>query len=208
MSNVTVDDQRNFMAGWTTRSNDSHIAFDGIPFNLTTLNAFNLTIFPNGTVSNSSRCWLAHDVYRPILLENGTFLYADSCDAPINSISIRGGVGICFAGLFGIALVFVLQALKKHGKSYLPEKKGFRLVGRRWPWYWALATCALGMISGFTSIDVDRAYIPRMNVAITLTSIFYCFMMPCVLAMTWEMVRNWYVIFFPHYPHLRSRVMG
>jgi hypothetical protein len=68
-------------------------------------------------------------------------------------------LGIVFAVVFGFLLVLCLLCLRKHGESHLPAEKGFRLISRRWQWYWLIVTATIGMISGFTAIDVDRFYI-------------------------------------------------
>lgn len=123
------------------------------------------------------------------MLDNGTVINGTSCTSPIEGIEVRGGLGIAFAVLFGAVLPLCLVQLKKHGASHLPVEKQFRLVSRRWPWYWANFTAAVGIISGFMAIDVDREYIP--GIAIILQNFFYYLMLPTALAAVWEMTRHW-----------------
>ena len=170
--------------------NSTHVSFDGTTtFNESVLNQFNYTIYSNGTLSNSSQCVLAFSIYKPVMLYNGTIINGTNCDSPIDPIETRGALGIVFAVLFAAFIMWGLVNLKKHGQSHLPVEKHFRLVSRRWPWYWAIFTAAVGCISGFMAIDVDRDYLP--GTAIILQSVFYYISLPTVLAAVWEMTRHW-----------------
>lgn len=172
------------------RINSTHVSYDGhTTFNESLLNEFNYTIYSNGTLSNDDRCFLAFDAYKPVLLSNGTVLNGTKCDSPIDPIETRGALGIVSAALCAVLVVTCLVCLRKHGLSHLPVGKQFRLVSRRWPWYWAVFTAAVGCISGFMAIDVDRDYLP--GTAIILQSVFYYSMIPTCLAAVWEMTRHW-----------------
>ncbi|KAI5288128.1 hypothetical protein KEM54_005449, partial [Ascosphaera aggregata] len=162
---------------------------NGVHLNLTTLHHFNYSLYSNHTISNGSKCYLAFDDYKPYIFENGTWLNATSCYDPILHVGRRGSVGMAFAALFAISIVFTLVNLKKHGALYLAVSKRFSPVGRRWQWYWMLALAACGCISGFMSVDVDRNYVQGM--AIMLQSFFYYLMVPIMLAVVWESVRHW-----------------
>ena len=120
---------------------------------------------------------------------NGSVFNGTSCDSPINPVATRGALGITFAVLYAMVIVFVCVHLRKHGATHLPPEKRFRLVSRRWQWYWLLATCACGMISGFTAIDIDRDYL--MGTSFVLSVLFYWVMLPTTLAAVWEMTRHW-----------------
>lgn len=85
--------------------------------------------------------------------------------------------------------MFGLSCLKKHGSTHIPIEKRFRLVSRRWQWYWFFATAAVGAISGLVSIDVDRDYV--QGTALILQGFFYYLMLPTALASIWEMTRHW-----------------
>lgn len=169
--------------------NTTDTVINGIHFNRTALNFFNYTLYSNGTLSNGTNCWLTFDIYRPHMLPNGTFFNATSCYSPIKGIRQRGGVGIAFASLFAATILFTLANLRKHGRRLLPAEKRWKTVGRRWQWYWMIFVAACGAISCFTSIDVDRDYIPSS--AIILQSLFYHLMLPAMLAAVWEGVRHW-----------------
>lgn len=169
--------------------NSSHIQFEGQVFNETLLHKFGYGIYSNGTLSNSSRCYLVFNVYRPWMAPNGSVFNGTSCDSPINPIATRGALGITFAVLYAVAIVFVCIHLRKHGATHLPAEKRWRLVSRRWQWYWLLATCACGMISGFTAIDIDRDYL--MGTPFVLSVLFYWVMVPTTLAAVWETTRHW-----------------
>lgn len=171
--------------------NSSDTVINGIHFNLTALNHFNYSLYSNGTLSNRTNCWLVFNLFRPSMLVNGTFINATSCYQPYFGIRSRGSLGIISASLFGLSIVFTLMNLRKHGKRFLPNEKRFRVVGRRWQWYWMLFVAACGIISGFAGIDVDRDYLQSM--AIILQSFFNCLMMPGILAVVWEAVRHWLV---------------
>ncbi|KAI1939986.1 hypothetical protein LOZ66_002421 [Ophidiomyces ophidiicola] len=170
-------------------NNATDTVLNGIHFNLTALRHFNYTLYSNGTISNGSNCWLSFDKYKPAILSNGTFINATSCYFPIENIGTRGGVGIAFASLFAISIVFALIGLRKHGSTYLPLDKRWALVGRRWQWYWMIFVGICGTVSCFMSIDVDRSYL--QSTAIILQSFFYYLAFPSVLAAIWEGVRNW-----------------
>lgn len=171
-------------------TNKTHISFDGVTtFNESLLNQFNYTIYSNGTLSNATKCVLAFDIYKPVMLYNGTILNGTKCDSPVDPIEVRGALGIAFAVLFAGIIMWGTVNLRKHGQSHLPVEKNFRLVSRRWPWYWLIVTAAIGCISGFMAIDVDRDYMP--GAAIILQSFFYYVCLPTVLAAVWEMTRHW-----------------
>ncbi|PWW80558.1 hypothetical protein C7212DRAFT_163969 [Tuber magnatum] len=169
--------------------NSSHIQYGGQVFNETLLREFNYGIYSNGTLSNSSRCYLVFDIYRPWMAPNGSVFNGTKCDSPINPIATRGALGITFAVLYAVVIVFVCVHLRKHGATHLPLEKRFRLVSRRWQWYWLMVTCACGMISGFTAIDIDRDYL--MGTPFVLSVLFYWVMVPTTLAAVWETTRHW-----------------
>lgn len=85
--------------------------------------------------------------------------------------------------------MFTLVNLKKHGQQYLREDKRFRLVGRRWQWYWMLFVGGCGMISCIGGIDVDRDYL--QDLSLILQSLFFYAMGQAAVAAIWEGVRHW-----------------
>ncbi|CAG8951651.1 hypothetical protein HYFRA_00005451 [Hymenoscyphus fraxineus] len=169
--------------------NSSDTIFEGIHWNLTTLNHWNYTHYSNGTISNGSSCFLLFKPYTPFLLQNGTFLNNTSCYSPIKPLGTRSGIGIAFASIFFLSIMFTFVNLRKHGRLFLPTEKRFRAVGRRWQWYWMLVTAALATISGITGVDVDRYYLPQLPMV--LTNFFWFLMLPCTMAIVWESVRHW-----------------
>lgn len=170
-------------------NNASDTIIGGINFNLTTLNYWNYTLYTNGTLSNNSNCFLTFAPYTPHLLPNGTFLNTTSCYIPLKGIGNRAKPGIALGVFFGLSLVFTMVNLRKHGKLFLPSEKRFHAIGRRWQWYWMLWVAGCGMASGFTSVDVDRYYLPEWP--LILNSIFWYLMIPSTLAVVWESVRHW-----------------
>ena len=180
------------LVSFTPHENDPNsTTINGVNFNLTALNHFNYTLFSNGTLSNGTNCVLTFDAYQPTLLWNGTFINGTTCYAPIEDIETRGSVGIAFATMFALMILFSVVNLRKHGKRFLPVHKKFSLVGRRWQWYWILFLETVALISCLMSIDVDRYYL--QDLPLILQSIFYHLMLPIMLAATWEAVRHWYV---------------
>ena len=169
--------------------NATDVIINNVHFNRTALDFFNYTFYDNGTLSNASRCWLAFESFKPMMLMNGTFINGTSCYEPYHSIRVRGSLGILFACFFGISIMFTLMNLRKHGKRLLPKEKRFRAVGRRWQWYWMLFVAACGIISSTTAVDVDRDYL--QSIAIVLESFFHCLMVPGILATVWEAARHW-----------------
>ena len=183
-------DVRDLLEFPSNPSNSSDTLIGGVHFNLTTLKYWNYTYYSNGTLSNGSWCILAFDPYTPqVLLANGTFMNSTSCYTPINNIAARGITGLAFSVYFALSIMFTLIHLRKHGRLFLPAEKRFRPIGRRWKWYWLIATAAMGMIAGIGSIDVDRYYLPEFP--IVLTNLGYFLMLPCAMAAVWESVRHW-----------------
>lgn len=170
-------------------ANASDTVINGLHFNRTALELFNYTYYSNHTLSNWSNCFLVFDEHRPLLLENGTFINGTSCSDPVNGIGARGALGLGAACLFMASVMFTLIQLRKHGRLFLPSEKRFRAVGRRWQWYWLLIVAACGAVSGFLSIDIDRAYI--LSLPIILQNFFYYLTIPGTLAAVWESVRHW-----------------
>ncbi|KAF1817649.1 hypothetical protein P152DRAFT_25668 [Eremomyces bilateralis CBS 781.70] len=180
---------RDLIAWPNNPDNASDTVINGIHFNKTALEHWNYTYYSNNTISNDSNCFVIFDAYRPTFLSNGSWINGTTCYYPLNSISTRGSIGIAFVAMYGLALVFSLVVLRKHGQLYLQETKRFRAVGRRWTWYWMCFTCACALISTVSSIDVDRNYLPKMP--IILQSFFFMLMVPGSLAMVWEATRHW-----------------
>ncbi|KAL1621980.1 hypothetical protein SLS56_008924 [Neofusicoccum ribis] len=169
--------------------NATDTVINGVHFNLTALEHFNYTIYDNGTISNRSKCYLVFDHYQPVMMFNGSWINGTSCYVPYYGIHTRGAVGIGFAVLFGFSIMFTLINLRKHGRLFVREDKRFRVVGRRWQWYWMCFVAACGMISTITGVDVDRNYL--QSIPIILQSFFFTLMLPGTLAMVWEAVRHW-----------------
>ncbi|EEQ85720.1 hypothetical protein, variant [Blastomyces dermatitidis ER-3] len=160
-----------------------------VHFNRTALEYFNYILYSNGTLSNGSNCWLSFGMYQPSMLSNGSFINATSCYFPVEGLEARGSAGIAFASMFAITIMFTLINLRKHGKRFLPLEKRWRVIGRRWQWYWMLFVAACGTISCFMGIDVDRNYL--QGLALSLQSLFFYLLLPGLLAAVWEGVRHW-----------------
>lgn len=171
--------------------NSTDVVFGDIHFNLTTLNYWNYTLYPsNGTISNGSNCFLTFEPYTPTLLyPNGTFINSTGCYTPMNPIGVRAKVGIGFACMFAVSLVFTLLNLTRHGKLFLPATKRFYPIGRRWQWYWAIFAAVAALIALFTNVDVDRYYLS--SIPIVLNNFFWYLMQMGVMAIVWEAVRHW-----------------
>lgn len=169
--------------------NATDVVINEMHYNRTLLNHYNYTLYSNGTLSNSSACYLAFDRFRPAMFSNGTFVNATSCYVPYYQIGLRGSVGITFALLFAISIVCTIANLRKHGKRHLPLDLRWNLVGRRWKYYWLLLVAVFGTVSCFATIDVDRDYL--QSAPLVLQSIFYTLMTPMLMAAVWEAVRHW-----------------
>jgi hypothetical protein len=170
-------------------SNASMTTINGVQFSIPALDTHHYSLYTNNTISNGSECYLAFDAFKPHMLDNGTWLHATTCYSPFFGVSSRGVTSIVFGVLFGLSIMFTLMNLKKHGAQYLREDKRFRLVGRRWQWYWMLFVSASAMISLFTGVDVDRYYLQQMP--IMLQCFFFTLMVPAGLACVWEGTRHW-----------------
>jgi hypothetical protein len=177
--------------------NSTDTVLNGVHFNLTALKEFNYTIYSNNTVSNNSNCYLIFDNFKPTMLSNGSWVNATTCYIPYYKMKGRGIASVAFASFFCVSIMFTLINLRKHGRLFLREDKRFRVVGRRWQWYWMLFVAACGMISTITGIDVDRYYLQELP--IVLQSFFFLLMVPGALAMVWEATRHWYVLKEPVY---------
>lgn len=172
-------------------TNASFTVINGAPFNKSALSEFGYHLYENHTISNATQCYLIFDAFRPALVHNGTWLNATSCYVPYHPIATRGSLSILFGALFGMVIVLTMITLRKHGKLYLRETKRFRVVGRRWQWYWMLFVAACGMISALTGVDIDRYYL--QDLPLILQSFFFTLMVPGTLAMVWEATRHWYI---------------
>ncbi|KZF21785.1 hypothetical protein L228DRAFT_283915 [Xylona heveae TC161] len=185
MGHIDIRELLQFPSG----DNSSDVLINNVHFNKTALNHYNYTLYSNGTLSNSSKCYLVFDQFQPVMLSNGTFINGTSCYLPYYHIQDRGTLGIVFACLFAVSIMFTMINLRKHGRLFLPKEKRFRAIGRRWQWYWMLFVAACGIISGLTSVDVDRDYL--QSLALILTNFFYYLMLPGILAAVWEATRHW-----------------
>lgn len=179
------------LLAWPSGANSSDTVINGVHFNLSSLEFWNYTYYSNNTLSNGSNCYLIFDQYQPVYYSNGSWVNATSCYVPIYGVGRRGKTGIAFGVTFAASIVFTLVNLSKHGKQWLREDRRFRIIGRRWQWYWMLFTAACAIISCITSLDVDRDYLQQ--IAIILQSFFFFLMVPGTLAAVWEGVRHWYV---------------
>ncbi|PSN62876.1 hypothetical protein BS50DRAFT_577760 [Corynespora cassiicola Philippines] len=169
--------------------NSSETVINGVRFNLTALNEYNYTLYSNNTISNNSRCYLIFDNFKPFMRDNGSWVNATTCYIPYYRIGGRGAASVALGTVFGLSIMFTLVNLRKHGRQFLREDKRFRIVGRRWQWYWMLFVAGCAMVSTLTGVDVDRYYIQQLP--IILQSFFYTLMVPGALAMVWEGVRHW-----------------
>ncbi|KAF7912486.1 uncharacterized protein EAF01_001507 [Botrytis porri] len=169
--------------------NASDTFIEGVHYNLTTLKHWNYTFYSNGTFSNGSLCFILFDPYTPHLLQNGTFLNSTSCYSPIQPMGARSKIGLAMGILFLISIMFTLINLRKHGRTRLSPRKRFRAVSRRWQWYWMLIIGTCGGISGISTVDVDRYFLPELPFA--LTNFFWFLMIPATMAAVWESVRHW-----------------
>ncbi|KAF2400090.1 hypothetical protein EJ06DRAFT_46318 [Trichodelitschia bisporula] len=176
-----------FPGGDAGNATDSII--NGVHFNKTALNYWNYTLYSNNTISNNSKCYIIFDQYKPVFMSNGSWVNATTCYVPVFGIKQRGSLGVAFGALFGISIMFTLMNLKKHGQQFLQEDKRFRIVGRRWQWYWMLFAATCGIISCFTSVDVDRDYLPELP--IILQSFFFMLTLNGLLGAVWEGTRHW-----------------
>ncbi|ESZ96705.1 hypothetical protein SBOR_2915 [Sclerotinia borealis F-4128] len=170
-------------------SNASDTFIKGVHYNLTTLKHWNYTYYSNGTFSNGSLCFILFEPYTPHLLQNGTFLNSTSCYSPIKSMGARSQIGLAMGILFLISIMFTLINLRKHGRASTSPRKRFRAVSRRWQWYWMLIIGTCGGISGISSVDVDRYFLPELPFA--LTNFFWFLMLPATMAAVWESARHW-----------------
>lgn len=181
-------DSRNLLP-FPPGSNASDTFIEGAHYNLTTLKHWNYTYYSNSTFSNGSLCFILFEPYTPHLLQNGTFLNSTSCYSPIEPMAARSKIGLAFGILFLISIMFTLINLRKHGRTSISPRKRFRAVSRRWQWYWMLVIGTCGGISGISTVDVDRYFLPELPFA--LTNFFWFLMLPATMAAVWESVRHW-----------------
>jgi hypothetical protein len=154
--------------------NSTDVLINNVHFNRTALNFS--TLYDNGTLSNGSSCYLTFDAYQPSMLWNGTFINGTSCYDPYYGISKRGGPGCCVCVPLRCKHNVYVDQLTETWTVVLAQRERFRAVGRRWQWYWLTFVATCGIISGVTSVDVDRDYL--QNLAIVLNTFFYYLMMP------------------------------
>lgn len=160
-------------------------------YNQTTLEQYSYVLYPgNGTISNGTNCYLSFGNFHPSIYSNGTVDNGTNCDSPYYGIAARGGVGIAFATISILLLPFSINSLHRLGKQHLKhEHKRFRLISRRWQWYWVFLIHALSAVAGFLSIDIDRDYIA--GTSFTSYGAVFTAVFPCCLGAVWEMTRHW-----------------
>ncbi|KAK9452765.1 hypothetical protein V1511DRAFT_506921 [Dipodascopsis uninucleata] len=146
-------------------------------------------LYDNGTLSNSTQCYLSFGNFQPIIEVNGTVVNGTSCDYPYYHMKSRGAIGITLAVLAMASLPVSLYHLRKHGMRHGHEHKQFRVVGRRWQWYWLLVLQALCAVVGYFSIDIDRDYL--QGTSLTIYGAVLSAMLPIALAAVWEKTRHW-----------------
>jgi hypothetical protein len=189
IGNMPLLNLRDLVAFPTNGDNTTDTIINGVHFNKTALEFWNYTLYSNNTLSNVSNCYLVFDLYQPVFISNGSFVNATNCYVPILGMKTGARLDLIFASLFGVGLFFTLVNLKRHGKQFLREDKRFRIIGRRWQWYWLIIMAVSGMISNITGVDVDRDYL--QDLAIILQSFFFMLQAPVAVAVVWESVRHW-----------------
>ncbi|KAK9241241.1 hypothetical protein V1525DRAFT_392538 [Lipomyces kononenkoae] len=159
-------------------------------YNNTVLQEYGYQLYGNGTLSNATDCFLSFGQFIPFIGENGTVYNGTACDYPYYSIKARGAVGVVFSVLSIMLLPVSMYNLRKHGTRHSKhEHKRFRLVGRRWQWYWLFVVHVLAAVAGFLSLDIDRDYI--QGTSLTTYGAVYSVILAVCLASVWEMTRHW-----------------
>ncbi|KAK9368770.1 hypothetical protein V1509DRAFT_60498 [Lipomyces kononenkoae] len=159
-------------------------------YNDTVLQDYGYELYGNGTLSNGTDCYLSFGQFLPFIAENGTVFNGTVCDYPYYGIKARGAVGLVFATLAILLLPASMYNLRRHGARHVQyEHKRFRLIGRRWQWYWLFLVHVLSAVAGFLSIDIDRDYI--QGTSLTAYGAIYSTILPVCLASVWEMTRHW-----------------
>lgn len=178
------------------------IIINNIPFNRSVLSHYNYTIYPNGTLSNVSDCYLVFGNYRPTMSNHSSLnstvwdgtINGTTCYAPIRSLGPHASLGMVFALLFAITFILTMGNLRKHGRrllSPLNRRYASSGPGRRFKWFWMLLVAVCGVVACFMGIDVDRDYL--QTTPLMLQGVFYTSLTPALMAVVWEGVRHWYV---------------
>lgn len=193
-------------------SNATDVLVNEVHFNRTALDYYNYTLYSNGTLSNSSDCYLAFGTFKPAMgfwFQNsswangswfngtwdGSFVNGTTCYSPVKGLGRTATLGMVFALLFCLGIIQTFGNIRKHGRRYLPvhqQRLTSSAAGRRGKWCWLLALAVCGTVSCFMTIDVDRGYV--QSTPIMLQGIFYTLMTPIMMAAVWEAVRHWYVL--------------
>ncbi|KAI9929211.1 hypothetical protein MW887_001619 [Aspergillus wentii] len=153
------------------QNENTNVLINQTPFNQSTLTHFNYTLYSNGTLSNTTHCYLTFNSFHPHLFSNGSFINATSCYSPINEIRAHASLGLAFALLYALTIIFTLVNIRKHGRRYLPVDGRYSTFSRVVTYYWLLAVAVLAAISCFMGVDVDRDYL--QSDPLVLQSIFY-----------------------------------
>jgi hypothetical protein len=186
MGSLVVRDEILFPPG----DNLTDTFIGGTHFNRTILDIWDYVLYTNDTISNISHCYLVFRPFTPTaLLANGTFLNSTWCYDPVRPIGPRAGISAGVAIIYAVALIFNIVSLRKHSKARLPPEKRFRIIGRRFQWYWAILVCIVAFISLFTNVDVDRYFLPELP--LILTSFSWYILQFLTLALVWEASRHW-----------------
>lgn len=170
--------------------NATDTVIEGVHFSLKTFRDWNYQYYSNGTVSNESYCFITVPPFTPArLLDNGTFVNSTWCYTAQRPVGPRGATALALTVLFGLAIVLNISNLHRHGSLFLPSTKRFHPVGRRWQWYWSLATCAFACVGLIASVDVERFWVSELP--IVLVAFFWYLLTMATMAIIWEAVRHW-----------------
>lgn len=149
----------------------------------------NHTSFPNGTLSNFTKCYMIRDSYMPLIFPNGTVINGTTCDSPLLPLKSHSITGISFAALFILLLPFCVASLKIHGPRAYTAKSKLYPYGKRWEFYFQIITICCIVCAAFFSIEIDRAVV--QGSAIAVFGLFWSASLPTTLAAIWELSRNW-----------------
>ncbi|KAK9461771.1 uncharacterized protein V1516DRAFT_254870 [Lipomyces oligophaga] len=159
-------------------------------YNETILELWNYVLYPsNGTLSNVTNCYLSFGSYQPVIYDDG-YVNGTTCNSPYYPIRARGGIGIALGVMATALFPLTLTNLTRLGRRLTKyEHRSFRIISRRWQWYWLIVIHALCIAAGFMSIDIDRSYL--QGVALTSFGAIFTTICPSCIAAVWEMVRHW-----------------
>ena len=205
----------------STPSDSSDVLINSIHFNGTALQHFNYNLYSNGTLSNSTQCFLAFGPYHPAMAfpanlthphhhghqnntsNNASSYYYDwqgamvnttSCYSPVNQMGQHATLSVFFALFFALCIILSSGNLHKHGRRYhalLSVNRRFGSSSAGRRAQWLWLLFLAVCATISCFMGVDVDRDYLQSTPLMLQGLFYTLLTPGLMAAVWEAVRHW-----------------